>query len=177
MEIPIGNVSDPKFFDEVLSVMHNYKRIIKNPKKKVYGLSFNALVLCGVSFVLMLLFKMLSVIDAAHASYYFYLTVIFILIFSWGLVYYIRVKNRISELENENSNNRLIIEDDFVELDSNGTKHRLESSDIEYVIINRYSICFLSSDENVLGVDVAYKGEVMDAIGDDWPVVDNSGLY
>ena len=114
MEIDISYDGSAKFYDEALSVVYNRKKLINNPKKKLYGLSFNAAVLAIVSLIIVAMLKILSIIDGRR--YYGYISIIFIFTMAYGAVYYFKVQNRISELKNQQTANRLIIENGIVAL-------------------------------------------------------------
>jgi hypothetical protein len=171
MEIIIDDEGSAKFYDESLSVAYNRKKLIKNPKKKLYGLSFNAKVLTITSAIILAVLKILSVIYPD--GYYGYISIIFIFTLAYGAFYYFKVRNRISELKNQD-NRRLIIEKDYVELVSD-ERHKMPISKIRHIIINRNTISFIpkDGDEGIIIISSDYKKQILDGIDSDGLIVDN----
>ncbi len=96
-----------------------------------------------------------------------------------GIIYYLLINRRINSIRNDASDKRLIIEDDYVELIVDGDRTMLEMSDIQYVLMNKHSICFLPRTKNtkMIAVNIIYKDSVLDAINDKSIIIDNTGLY
>ena len=106
-----------------------------------------------------------------------YLTIMFL--FIAGIIYNILINRRVSKFKDDDSQKTLIIENDYVELLSGSQKARLEMSEIQYVIINNYSICFLPKNvgSTLIAVNKSYKDSVINAIVNKDIIVDNSSLY
>ena len=173
MEIIIDEVGSTEFYDEVLSVVYNRKKLIKNPKKKIYGLSINGAILAIGSLILVVVLKILSIVDTN--GYYGYIAMIFCFSMVLGVLYYINVKNKISELKNEHETSKLIIEKNFVELIFKDKKGRLLFSEIQYVIINQHTISFFpkNEDETIIIISSNYKNQILNAIDDDKIIIEN----
>ncbi|WP_407374103.1 hypothetical protein [Methanobrevibacter sp.] len=77
------------------------------------------------------------------------------------------------------SEKKLIIDDDYVEMVIGNEITRIAISEIQYVLLNRYSICFLpkKSSLKLIAVDIDYKDSVIQAIPDKSLIIDNSNLY
>ena len=178
MEIKIDNVNSKNYYDEVLGVISNYKKLIKNPNQKIQGLTRQATILTGISVAFLAIFSILYIMNRTN-SLYLIVVIIFAVAFVLGIVYYLLINRRINSFRDASSDRKLIIEDDYVELIVGGEKSRLEMSDVQYVIINKYSICFIPRVENskVIAVNIVYKDSILDAINDKSIIVDNSRLY
>ncbi len=178
MEINIDNNSSSKYYDEVLSVMSNYKKLVNNPNQKISSIRRHATILTGISLVFLVIFAILYARDTTY-SLYMYVVVIFAVALVLGIIYYLLINRRINNFRDVSSAKKLIVENDFVELHIGNEKTRLEMSEIQYILINNYSICFLPVNVNskMIAVNVKYKDSILKAIGNKSLVVDNSSLY
>lgn len=178
MEIKIDKNSSKNYYAEVLSVMSNYSKLIKNPNQKLRLLTTQAIMLTAISLVFLVVFAVLYLRDQSY-TLYLYVVAIFAVALILGVVYNILINNRISKLKNNYNDKKLVIEDDFVEMTIGDERSRLEISEIQYVIINRYSIAFLprNNTSKLIAVSVDYKDDVLNAIGNKGIVVNNSDLY
>lgn len=178
MEIGIDKIGSKEYYGEVLSVMSNYAKLVKNPNQKIRPLTAQAIILTVISLVFLVIFTILYINEQSYALY-FYVVLIFAVAFILGIIYYILINRRISKLKNIGGDRKLIIEEDFVEMNVGDEKTRLEISQIKYVIINKYSISFLPQNNSLklIAVSVDYKEEILKAIKDKNIVVDNSNLY
>lgn len=167
-----------QYYDEVMGVQSNYKKLVKNPRRKIRPLSFNALVLTGISVVFLVIFAALKIMNPDNSPY-LYVVIIFAVATVLGLVYYKMIKNSISKFKNSFSPRKFIIEKDFVELQAGEEKSRIEFSNIQYVIINNYSICFIprNPNEKIIAIRKEYKSQIVNFEGYESLIVDNSSLY
>lgn len=178
MEIRIDNVGSKDYYGEVLAVMLNYGKLVKNPRQKIRGLHKQAMILTGIALIFLLAFSMLYARDMSYALY-FYIVIIFAVALVLGIIYNIMINRRISQLKNTGADKRLVIENDYVELNIDGDKTRLEMSEIQYVLINKFSIAFLPHDHRskMIAVDVSHKNEILNSVNDKNIIIDNSTLY
>lgn len=178
MEIRIDKIYSKEYYGEVLSVMSNYAKLVKNPNQKIRPLTTQAIILTVISLAFLVIFSILYIRDPSYALY-FYVVLIFAVAFVLGIIYYILINRRISKLKNIDADKRLVIEDDYVEMSIGDEKARLEISEILYVIINNYSISFLPVNKSLklIAVSVDYKEIVLKTIKNKDIVVDNSKLY
>ena len=57
-------------------------------------------------------------------------------------------------------------------------EHNVKSEDIIFILINKYSICFIQKDDSkIIAVDAKYKNEIINAVNENIKIVDNSDLY
>ena len=178
MEIKIDNVNSKNYYDEVLGVISNYKKLIKNPHQKINGLKRQATILTGISLVFLVVFSILYLMNRSY-SLYLIVVIIFAVAFVLGIIHYLLINRRVNSFKNVSSDRKLIIENDYVELIVGEEKSRLEMSDVQYFIINKYSVCFIPRTENskLIAVNIAYKDSILSAIDDKSIIVDNSSLY
>lgn len=179
-----------EFLDEFLSIAYMYNILVKNPRKKVNRLSFDALLWIILSLICIVLLKLLSFYyDNYRMSHLFspdpycklflvYATIMSIVALSVGIYIHFNTQNLISKLIDEYRNHYLIIEEDFLEFCVKGEKHRLELDDILFLLINKYSLCFFTKNPLLnVAVDIKYKNKVLEVISEDIEIIDNSNLY
>lgn len=178
MEIRIGNVESKDYYGEVLAVMSNYGKLVKNPRQKIRGLHKQAMMLTGIALVFLVVFSILYALDMSY-TLYFYIVIIFAVALVLGIIYNILINRRISQLKNPGADKRLVIENEHVEMSIDGEKTRLLMSEIQYILINNYSIAFLPQNisSKMIAVDVAHKNEILNSINEKNIIIDNSDLY
>jgi hypothetical protein len=178
MEIKIIKKGSSDYYSEVLAVMSDCKKIAENPRKKIRKLNTQAIILTAIALVFLVIFSILYINDKSN-TLHLIVVVIFAIALIAGIIYNILINRRISNFKNDNVEKTLVIEDDYVELIVGSNKTRLEMSEIKYIIINKYSICFFPSKINstIIAVSVDYKDSILKAIGNSDLIVDNSSLY
>lgn len=178
MEIRINDSGSKDYYGEVLAVMSNYGKLVKNPRQKIRGLHKQAMMLTGIALVFLLVFSILYAMDMSYTQY-FYIIIIFAVALVLGIIYNILINRRISQLKNPGADKRLVIENDHVEMSIDSEKTRLLMSEIQYILINNYSIAFLPQNINskMIAVDVAHKNEIINSINEKNIIIDNSDLY
>lgn len=178
MEIRINDSGSKDYYGEVLAVMSNYGKLVKNPRQKIRGLHKQAMMLTGIALVFLLVFSILYAMDMSY-TLYFYIIIIFSVALVLGIIYNILINRRISQLKNPGADKRLVIENDHVELSIDSEKTRLLMSEIQYILINNYSISFLPQNINskMIAVNVAHKNEILNSINEKNIIIDNSDLY
>lgn len=178
MEIRINDSGSKDYYGEVLAVMSNYGKLVKNPRQKIRGLHKQAMMLTGIALVFLLVFSILYAMDMSY-TLYFYIIIIFSVALVLGIIYNILINRRISQLKNAGGDKRLVIEKDYVEMNIDGEKIRLLISEIQYILINNYSIAFLPQNisSKMIAVDVAHKNEIINSINEKNIIIDNSDLY
>ena len=178
MEIKITKRGSSDYYNEVLAVMSDYKKLVENPRKKIRKINTQAIILTVISLVFLVIFSILYLQNQSNIMY-LVVVVIFAIALVLGIVYNILINRRVSKFKDDDSEKTLIIENDHVELIAGSNKSRLEMSEIQYVLINNYSICFIPKNvgSTLIAVEKSYKDSVINAIGNKEIIVDNSSLY
>ena len=166
------------YYGEVLAVMSNYQKLVKNPNQKIRGLNKQAILLTGISLAFLIIFSLLYMSDSSNTMY-LYVVIIFLVAFVLGIIYNILIYRRISKFKNNASDKKLIIDDDFVEMRIGNEQFTLNLNDIQWIIFNRYSITFLPKSEGatLIAVEIKYRNQVIANIKEKSLIVDNSDLY
>ena len=89
MEIKIDKIGSNDYYSEVLAVMSNYSKIVKNPRQKIRGLKSQATLLTGIALAFLVIFAALYLMSPG-TSMYLYVIIIFsialVLIYHYYLV-------------------------------------------------------------------------------------------
>ena len=165
MEIKIDKIESNEYYGEVLAVMSNYSKLVKNPAQKIRGLNRQAILLTGISVVFLAIFSILYLLNQSYAPYLFVIAIFSIALFL-GIIYIVLINRRISKLKNNNSDKKLIIEEDHVEMHIGDEQFTLNFDDMQWIILNRYSITFLpkNKDDSLIAIGIRYKSQVISNI-------------
>ena len=171
-------IESDAYYNEVLAIVSNYKKLADNPRQKIKGLNRQAITLTVISVAFLVVFSFLYLQNRSN-TLYLIVVVIFAIAFVLGIIYNILIRRRISKLKNRDSDRKLVIEDDYVELTVGNEKSRLEISEIQYVLINRYSISFIPNKANStsIAIGISYREDVLNSFARKELIVDNSSLY
>ena len=171
-------IESDAYYNEVLAVVSDYKKLVKNPRQKIKGLNRQAVTLTVIAVAFLVVFSVLYLQNRSN-SIYLIVVVIFAIAFVLGIIYNVLIRRRISKLKNRGSVRKLVIEDDYVELTVGNEKSRLEMSEIQYVLINKYSISFIPNKANstLISIGISYREEVLNNFSHKELIVDNSNLY
>lgn len=142
MEIELDKIESNNYYGEVLAVMSNYSKLVKNPKKKIRATNTEAIMLTGIALAFLVIFTGLYLLDKSY-TLYLYVIIIFSIALILGIIYNLLIRRRISQLKNNDLDKKLIIEDDYVEMHIGEEQIRLNFKDMHWIILNKYSITFL----------------------------------
>ena len=177
MEIKIDKIGPDNYYGEVLAVMSNYSKLVKNPRQKIRGLNSQAILLTGIAVAFLAVFAVLYFMSPIML--YLLVIIIFSVALILGIIYILLVRRRISKFKNNDSLKKLIIEDEYVEMHMGDEQFRLNFADMHSILLNKYSITFLPKNEGstLIAVEIKYKNQVIDNIKEKQLIVDNSDLY
>lgn len=178
MEIEINKIESDAYYNEVLAIVSNYKKLVKNPRQKIKGVNRQAITLTVISVAFLVVFSFLYLQNRSN-TLYLIVVAIFAIAFVLGIIYNVLIRRRISKLKNRGSDRKLVIEEDYVELTVGNEKSRLEMSEIQYVLINKYSISFIPNKANstLIAIGISYREDVLNNFARKELIVDNSSLY
>ena len=178
MEIKLNKIESDAYYNEVLAIVSNYKKLVKNPRQKIKGVNRQAITLTVISVAFLVVFSFLYLQNRSN-TLYLIVVAIFAIAFVLGIIYNVLIRRRISKLKNRGSDRKLVIEEDYVELTVGNEKSRLEMSEIQYVLINKYSISFIPNKANstLIAIGISYREDVLNNFARKELIVDNSSLY
>lgn len=178
MEIEMNKIESDAYYNEVLAIVSNYKKLVDNPRQKIKGLNRQAITLTVISVAFLVVFSVLYLQNRSN-TLYLIVVAIFAVAFVLGIIYNVLIRRRISKFKNRGSDRKLVIEEDYVELTVGNEKSRLEMSEIQYVLINKYSISFIPNKPNstLIAIGISYREDVLNNFSHKELIVDNSSLY
>lgn len=178
MEIKLNKIESDAYYNEVLAIVSNYKNLVKNPRQKIKGVNRQAITLTVISLAFLVVFSVLYLQNRSN-TLYLIVVAIFAIALVMGIIYNILIRRRISKLKNKGSDRKLVIEEDYVELTVGNEKSRLEISEIQYVLINRYSISFIpnKTHSTLIAIGIRYRDDVLNNFAHKELIVDNTSLY
>ena len=174
----MNKIESDAYYNEVLAIVSDYKKLVKNPRQKIKGVNRQAITLTVISVAFLVVFSFLYLQNRSN-TLYLIVVAIFAIAFVLGIIYNVLIRRRISKLKNRGSDRKLVIEDDYVELTVGNEKSRLEMSEIQYVLINKYSISFIPNKANstLIAIGISYREDVLNNFARKELIVDNSILY
>ena len=174
----MNKIESDAYYNEVLAIVSNYKKLVDNPRQKIKGLNRQAITLTVISVAFLVVFSVLYLQNRSN-TLYLIVVAIFAVAFVLGIIYNVLIRRRISKFKNRGSDRKLVIEEDYVELTVGNEKSRLEMSEIQYVLINKYSISFIPNKPNstLIAIGIRYKEDVLNNFSHKELIVDNSSLY
>ena len=178
MEIEMNKIESDAYYNEVLAIVSNYKKLVENPRQKIKGLNRQAITLTVISVAFLVVFSVLYLQNRSN-TLYLIVVAIFAVAFVLGIIYNVLIRRRISKFKSKSSDRKLVIEDDYVELTVGNEKSRLGMSEIQYVLINKYSISFIPNKANstLIAIGIRYREDVLNNFSHKELIVDNSSLY
>ena len=178
MEIEMNKIESDAYYNEVLAIVSNYKKLVKNPRQKIKGVNRQAITLTVISVAFLVVFSFLYLQNRSN-TLYLIVVAIFAVAFVLGIIYNVLIRRRISKFKNRGSDRKLVIEEEYVELTVGNEKSRLEMSEIQYVLINKYSISFIPNKANstLIAIGISYREDVLNNFARKELIVDNSILY
>ena len=174
----MNKIESDAYYNEVLAIVSNYKKLVENPRQKIKGLNRQAITLTVISVAFLVVFSVLYLQNRSN-TLYLIVVAIFAVAFVLGIIYNVLIRRRISKFRNRGSDRKLVIEEDYVELTVGNEKSRLEMSEIQYVLINKYSISFIPNKPNstLIAIGIRYREDVLNNFSHKELIVDNSSLY
>ena len=177
-----------KFYDEFLSIIfiYNSKKNKKNPKQRIC-LYTNKIKFWLFIFGILIIHSIISIIiEPTDNTISWILSVIFLAfilgLFMYFFIVFLSVKNDIKEYNSKPNNNAfLVLNKKGIIFEKENIKTNVDWDNIKYVLINKYTIAFISiNDKVIVAINKLYLNEIMDGISKYNKmnlVIDNSDLY
>lgn len=180
MKLEIKERGLKEYYDEFLYVASKYKSFLKNPIRKAYSSVKMLYFSIAYIFLAIFLITYFYIMDKNYL-YVFFLGILLILLL-FSIFYTIFVKKRIKAFMSEKGTKYISFDEHKVEYQDNDKKVKIDYNDIAYIIINKYSICFLpkKSSKILISISTDYKEKVIECLIKYDKInllVDNSTLY
>ena len=160
-----------KFYDEALYMRVYNKKITKNPRRRVTGLTKFFLKIVAFATVMCILFIFLifkHADDSNNETMYKILLGSYIVLSILLISATILNKIKIKALADKEEESEVKIDKNNVIYRENNKEITLNWDEIDYIIINNYTFTFVSSkiDHNTLSLPATYKEQMLQAIKD-----------
>lgn len=144
MEIDIKEINNKKeYLDEAHYILYFYKKIIKNPKRKIITLSksLNIRIIILVLYLVLALPIILQTCGTLEQTCYLLVFIVLILV----IIRKIKYNKQLSYMSLAETNSSLKLDDDEIVLDNNNFKRtfRVGWNDVKYILITNNCICFM----------------------------------
>lgn len=146
-----------KFYDEFLSIIfiYNSKKNKKDPKQRIC-LYTNKIKFWLFIFGILIIHSIISIIiEPTDNTISLILSVIFLAfilgLFIYFFIVYLSVKNDIKEYNSKPNNNAfLVLNKEGIIFEKENIKTNVDWDNIKYVLINKYTIAFISINDKVI---------------------------
>lgn len=180
MKIKVKEHGSKEFYDEFLYITFKYRKIEKNPKKKVHKLTSHFyLLICYSLFLLALsLYFYFKYNDNFYIGFEFAIGCLLLFNFS----YLIFVKKQINVFMSASTMPTIDINDVAIEYIDDDRRMSLRWENVSSAIINKYSISFIPKPVSkiIISLSLDYKNDVIKCLEKYDKLnllVDNSHLY
>ncbi|WP_405297358.1 hypothetical protein [Methanobrevibacter sp.] len=69
MEFKLNKIESDAYYNEVLAIVSNYKKLVKNPRQKIKGVNRQAITLTVISVVFLVVFSFLYLQNRSNTLY------------------------------------------------------------------------------------------------------------
>ena len=161
MKIEIKDRGQKEYYDEFLYVSTNMSRIKNNPYMKVGSATKIALIYSIISFICGILFSLIYYFN--RSTLYLIVLILFGILFIFSLFYIFLINKTIKGYLNSEGIIDFIINEDGIEISKDDYKVNEKWDDIELIVINKYSICFIPKYPSKLLISISndYKKDVV----------------
>ncbi len=177
MKIEVKEKGSKEYYDELLYIVSN-NVLQKNPHKKIKRITTHAIQLGIISLLILIPFTVLYILSPT--AMYLIVIILFTICVILSVVYYILITKKIELIANTNQNSIFEINKEGITIKVAKQQHHLDYKEIDNIIINKYTICFMSTTNQSLYTRIEYKDEVIGALTkykQDKLIVDNTNLY
>lgn len=180
MKIEVNKRGKKEYYDEFLYVVTMRKRIKKNPNQKVQTLTFYLKkYICYI--LLSVLLFIFFYYKTKNIFFMIYIGMV-IIILLYIVVYLLNTNKMIKTLMSKTDTKIVEINKSGVEYKDSEKNIKIDWKNIEFILLNKYSICFIPKDDSNIFISISsdYKYKVLTAIKEfnkEDLIKDNSQLY
>ena len=176
MEIKIEKNEGINFYDEFLYIVSKYRKLAKNPHKKVHKLTTDIIFYIVYLIIIGIIYLFISV-ETYPFILIFILSMVIIL-----FIYLVFIFKYIKKLTENNNSSILKIDKNEIGLYKSKESVIINYDNIKYILISKYTISILPNNNSMLliSIPIEYKNEVIEALqksGNNDLIIDNSSFY
>ena len=144
MKIDIKEITNKKeYIDEAHYILYFYKKILKQPKRKISTLSksLNIRIIILVLYLVLTLPIIIQSNGTPEVTCYILVLIVLILVITRKIKY----NKQLSYMSSTETNSKLEVNSDEIVLDNNNFKrtYKVEWNDVKYILITNNCICFM----------------------------------
>ena len=180
MTIETQGKPSKEFYGEYQAVRFRYKRLLKNPRKKI-----KSAVTTAISWVCAL--SVLTAMYIALCCYYAdtFLRICTAILAAFDFVYIIFLAAILKQQKvflNNDSKRIITVDGSGIKLENDKQNVLVKCSSIEYILVNKYTVCVLPDEIGSLMIVLSteYRGNLLQAIEEyshGELIIDNTDLY
>ena len=96
----MNKIESDAYYNEVLAIVSNYKKLVDNPRQKIKGLNRQAITLTVISVAFLVVFSVLYLQNRSN-TLYLIVVAIFAVAFVLGIIYNVLIRRRISKMKSQ----------------------------------------------------------------------------
>lgn len=177
MKLAFEKRGTKEYYNEILYVAKNYKKIVNNPHKRLRNLSNQYLLLLIPLIIVYIIYPIFSQNELLFG--------LGLAIVTLCLAMYFRVRKAVNFYLNDKGKKSIEINKESVIYADDTKTYYLKWDNISYITVNKCSICFIPHiSENtlpiIITVPIEYKSDILNAIDKydkNQLIIDNSSLY
>lgn len=164
MIIEVKEKGKKEYYDEFLYIANNYRKFIKNPNKKARQFT-KTLFIYDICIILGILMFMMFYLQEYKVIYVFIVGILSVAIVL-SLIVFTFIQKQINVFMNMTGNERLELNNDEIKYSDIEKEMKVKWNEIEKVIINKYSICFLPKriTNAFISISTEYKEQIIEAL-------------
>ena len=166
MKIEVNERGSKNYYDEFFFIASYYRKFKKNPHKKAFKMT-TFLIMYEI-FIILFIAGTIGIYIMEPDAFHMCMVFTFVLCFIFCGAYLFLSNKRINEFMNSTGKKIVEINEDGIEYSDDEKNLKLKWDKIEYILVNKYSICFIpNSTTNILiSLSTDYKEQAIKGIED-----------
>ncbi|MBR0136934.1 MAG: hypothetical protein IJM15_00785 [Erysipelotrichaceae bacterium] len=180
MRIEVEQRGTKQFYDELLSVMNQYKKILADPKTRIRG--FTTRLTMYLIYVVLALIMILSFYGIFHDKIFLIMSGMLGLLFAYAVFMMVRAKARISGYMYSEGTKVFELDQDGISYSDDEKVFKVNWSSVAAVVINRNATAFVPKENTgiVIAIQNLYADQIIEGLkqyGKENLLSDNRHMY
>ena len=167
MKIEIKEKPTRNFYNEILYIQTNYKKILRNPSRRAGKLTTSVILYLLTAFTAILVSLYFYTQDKPNNIFQYY-AFFFLILFIFAFFYLILVNRRLNQLVHFAKDNQstITIDNKNISLIKDKSTVSITWDSLQSIVINKYSIIFLPQDISnmYIAINTEYKEEILKVV-------------
>lgn len=160
MKLEINENENNNFYDELIFVQSNYKKLLIKKKKNVSRMTIVFLKYILISIVFGILTYIMY--NETKDNFYYFALYIYGLLVIFAIVFIFITKRRINDSSNKFEKTKITLNDKDIEYKSLNSIYKIEWNNLAFILFNKYSICFIPKDGKgkIIAISIKYNDKI-----------------